>query len=119
VKTLSDMVGRSQVSGGNSPLDQRTDFMMMRRVEPGESLKAKLLTCEGNHAAEYQPATSDHLIRGLVDRLPQPDAIWPLDDRVKWLRTAVGIFDLVYKAGDDEHREISIAFVKQEAAHRQ
>jgi hypothetical protein len=44
--------------------------------------------------------------------LPQPDAIWSLDDRVKWLRTAVGIFDLVYKTGDDERREISVAFIK-------
>jgi hypothetical protein len=41
------MVGRNQISGGNTPLDQRTDFMMMRRVEPSESLKGKLLTCEG------------------------------------------------------------------------
>lgn len=112
MKTLSDMLDRNQASGGNSPLDQRTDYTMMRRVEPSESLKGKLLTCEGSHAAEYQPGTTDHLIRGLVDRLPQPDAIWPLDDRVKWLRTAVGIFDLVYKTGDDERREISVAFIK-------
>lgn len=119
MKTLSDIVGRKQEPGDNSPLDERTDFMMMRRVEPGESLKGRLLTGEGSHAAEYRPGITDHLIRGLVDRLPQPDAIWPLDDRAKWLRTAAGIFDLVYKAGEDERREISIAFVKQEAANRQ
>jgi hypothetical protein len=108
------MVGRKQEPGDNSPLDERTDFMMMRRVEPG-----RLLTSEGSHAGEYRPGITDHLIRGLVDRLPQPDAIWPIDDRAKWLRTAAGIFDLVYKAGEDERREISIAFVKQEAANRQ
>jgi hypothetical protein len=112
MKTLSDMVGRKHEPGDDMALDQRTDFMMTRRVEPGESLKGRLLTGEGNRAAEYQPGTTDHLIRGLVDRLPQPDAIWSLDDRVKWLRTAVGIFDLVYKTGDDELREISVAFIK-------
>jgi hypothetical protein len=114
MKTLSDMVGHNRASEANSPLDGRTDFMNMnmRKIQPSESLTEKLL-----HAAEYEHGITDHLIRGLVERLPKPDGIWPLDDRVKWLRTATGIFDLVYKAGDDEHREISIVLVNQGAAN--
>jgi hypothetical protein len=124
VMNLSDMVGRNQAPEGNRPLDKRTDFMNMRKIQPGESLTEKLLSSQASHissqashTAEYERGITDHLIRGLVDRLPKPDGIWPLDDRAKWLRTAAGIFDLVYKAGDGEHREISIAFVKQEAAN--
>ena len=47
--------------------------------------------------------------------LPKRDAIWPLRERVKWLRLAAGIFDLGYKASDGEQREINISVVKQEA----
>ena len=112
MKTLSDMVGHNRAPEANSVLDGRTDFLNMRKTQPNESLTEKLL-----HAAEYERGITDHLIRGLVERLPKPDGIWPLDDRVKWLRTATGIFDLVYKADDDERREISIAFTKQDAAN--
>ena len=58
----------------------------------------------------------DNLIRGLVDLLPKPDSVWPLDDRARWLRLAAAMFDVGYKAGDGEHREIGIACVKQDAA---
>jgi hypothetical protein len=111
MKVLSDMVGQNQAREAHSPLDGRTGFMNLRS-QPSESLTEKLL-----HAGEYERGITDHLIRGLVDRLPKPDCIWSLDDRAKWLRTAAGIFDLVYKAGDGEHREISIAFVSQGAAN--
>ena len=59
--------------------------MNTRKIQPSESLTDKLL-----HAAEYERGISGHLIRGLVERLPKPDSIWPLDDRAKWLRTAAG-----------------------------
>jgi hypothetical protein len=110
MKTLSDMVGHNRDPEANNPLDGRTDFMAMRMTQPRESLTEKLL-----HTAEYERGVTDHLIRGLVERLPKPDGIWALDDRVKWLRTATGIFDLVYKTDGDERREISIAFIKQAA----
>ena len=54
-------------------------------------------------------------IQGGVDRLPKPDSIWPLDDRAKWLRTAVSIFDLVYEPGQGEERGISVGLVKLDA----
>jgi hypothetical protein len=93
---------------GNGRLD-KTDFMNLRRLQPRE----KLANAQANHASEYQRGV-DNLIRGLVDLLPNPAGIWPLDDRAKWLRLAAGIFDLGYKAGDSEHNKISIVVVKPE-----
>ena len=123
VMNLSDMVGRKQTPEGNGPLHERTasppdykiDFTNMRRVQPEESLTKKVLSPQASHAAEYEHGV-DYLIRGLVDLLPKHDSIWPLDDRAKWLRLAVGIFDLGYKAGDGEHGDIRVVFVKQQAA---
>jgi hypothetical protein len=112
---LSDMVGRKQAAEGNGPLRTRTDFMNLRKFQPSESLTEKCT--QAIHAADYERGI-DNLIRGLVDLLPKPDSIWPLDDRAKWLRLAAGIFDLGYKAGDGEHREISVACIQQDAANQ-
>jgi hypothetical protein len=54
------------------------------------------------------------LIQGLVERLPKANGVWPLDDRAKWLRTAVSIFDLVYKADEGEGREIGVTLANHE-----
>jgi hypothetical protein len=91
--------------------------LMMSKVEAGDSLTAKLLVAQkpSAEAEESLPIRTDFLIRGLVERLPKPDGVWTLDDRAKWLRTAASIFDLVYKTGDGERGEISIASAKQEA----
>jgi hypothetical protein len=84
----------------------------MSRADPGESLAPlKFLDTQASDV-EANDRGTDFLIQGLVDRLPRPNAIWPVDDRVKWLRTAASIFDLVYKASDGEHREVSIVVVK-------
>ena len=120
---LSDMVaGRKQApedngplikrADFNSPLNERTGFMNMRKLQPIESFPG-----QASHGAEYERGI-DNLIQGLVGLLPKRDGIWPLEERAKWLRLAAGIFDLGYKAGDGEHKEISIAVVKQEAANR-
>ena len=82
--------------------------MNMRKFQPSESL-----TGQASHGAGYERGI-DNLIQGLVDLLPKRDGIWPLEERAKWLRLAAGIFDLGYKAGDGERREINIAVVKQE-----
>jgi hypothetical protein len=55
----------------------------------------------------------DPLIQGLMDRLPKRNGIWTLDDRAKWLRTAASIFGLVYKASEDEQREVGVVLIKQ------
>ena len=75
--------------------------MNMWKLQPSQSLTERLFRAQAERGI-------DNLIRGLVDLLPEPDSIWPIDDRAKWLRLAAGIFDLGYKAGDGEHREISI-----------
>jgi hypothetical protein len=77
-------------------------------------LAAKLLSAQKSDAEDTTSAT-DLLIQGLVERLPQANGVWSLDDRAKWLRTAVSIFDLVYKADDGEDREIGVVFAKQES----
>jgi hypothetical protein len=74
--------------------------LMLPRVEPSESLTAKLLVTQQSEAEEPECGRSDLLIQGLVERLPKPNGIWALDDRAKWLRTAASIFDLVYKVGE-------------------
>ena len=35
--------------------------------------------------------------RRLLQTLPDPEEDWPAAGRVKWLRTAANIFDLIYK----------------------
>ena len=93
---------------GNGPLD-KSDFMNLRRLQPRD----RLANAQANPPSEYQPGI-DNLMRGLVELLPKSDGIWPLYDRAKWLRLAAGIFDLGYKAGDGEHKSISIVVVKAE-----
>ena len=50
-----------------------------------------------------------------MERLPKANGVWPLDDRAKWLRTAVSIFDLVYKTDEGEHRDIGVTLANQES----
>src|SRR5262245_14435711 len=102
---LSDVVRASIVDGDVLELTstpEKTDFMSIRRkVQP-----AQVVT-----TPEYERGINN-LIQGLVDLLPKPGSDWPLDDRAKWFRLAIGIFDLGYKAaGDGKDSEISIAFV--------
>lgn len=41
-------------------------------------------------------ADLDPMILGLVKKLPPADSDWDVTERIKWLRTAANIFDLVY-----------------------
>jgi len=82
-----------------------------------EGLEPRILLDEGSAPADDDVnGTSDLLIRGLVNRLPKPDSTWSLDNRAKWLRTAASIFGLVYKANDNEQREISIDLAREQVA---
>jgi hypothetical protein len=107
---LSDVVRRKQASE-DRPLEltnplEKTDFMNIRRkVQPAQVLTEKARTTADNERG------INNLIQGLVDLLPKPGSDWSLDDRAKWFRLAVGIFDLGYKAADPKDKEISIAFV--------
>jgi hypothetical protein len=115
---LSDVVRRKQASE-DRPLEltnplEKTDFMNIRRkVQPAQVLTEKARTTADNERG------INNLIQGLVDLLPKPGSDWSLDDRAKWFRLAVGIFDLGYKATDGKDREISIAFVTHEPAKKE
>ncbi|MGD9502206.1 MAG: hypothetical protein AB7V40_06935 [Methyloceanibacter sp.] len=76
-------------------------------VTPLNLLGARIIDEEA--AAPANGGGSDLLIRGLVERLPAIDEVWPFAERVKWLRTAATIFALVYRPGDGEEGEIGVA----------
>ena len=57
---------------------------------------------------------TDPLIQGLLNRLPEPDSIWSLNDRVKWLRTAANIFGLIYKCREGEDKEVKLVLAKDD-----
>src|SRR6516164_2331330 len=47
--------------------------------------------------AERTCEMPDPLIQALVDKLPKPNTIWPIDDRASWLKAAAMAFNLIYK----------------------
>lgn len=114
---LSDV--RLKPASKDDPLEltnplEKTDFMNIRRkVQPAQVLTEKARTTVENERG------INNLIQGLVDLLPKPGSDWSLDDRAKWFRLAVGIFDLGYKAADGKDREISIAFVTHGLAKKE
>ena len=102
---LPDFLNRKQPPEGNGAQNKSAEFM-------NTGLIKKLRSSPANHTAEYDRGI-DRLVRELMDLLPEPDSIWSIDDRVKWLRLAEGIFDIGYKTGDGEQVEISIVAIKQ------
>jgi hypothetical protein len=92
--------------------------LLMHGLQSTESPSRDPLTARESDAADDACGAVDLLIQGLVNRLPRPDSTWSLDDRAKWLRTAAGIFGLVYKTRDGDHGEISIVLAKDESADR-
>ena len=47
----------------------------------------------------------DPLIQALVDKLPKPNTIWPIDDRASWLKAAAMAFNLIYKTNEREEQQ--------------
>jgi len=80
-----------------------------REKEPGENLP---VLC--NPQERMTDKSLDPLIQGLVNRLPEPDSIWSLNDRIKWLRTAANIFGLIYESGEGEDKEIKLVLAKDD-----
>ncbi len=109
-----DMFGPSP-KRGRAPLETRR--LKLPQVETNESQTApNSLGSQGADAADAGCGLTDLLIQGLVERLPEPDSIWSLDERAKWLRTAASVFDLVYKDRERERRAIGIAVASQDPA---
>ena len=112
MEKLSDFLGHKPQPEGNGAQNKSADFISPRKPQPNESLIEKLRGSPANHNVDYDRGI-DRLVQGLMDLLPKPDSIWPIEERVKWLRLAEGIFDIGYKTGDGEQGEISIVAVRQ------
>jgi hypothetical protein len=83
------------------------NLMKRRKLQFNQSLTDRLLSAQASHTAESDHRI-DNLLEGLVELLPNPNSVWTLNERVKWLRLAIAIFDLSYKVGDGRDREINI-----------
>ena len=83
------------------------NLMNVRKLQFNQSLTDRLLSAQASHTAESDQRI-DNLLEGLVELLPNPNSVWTLNERVKWLRLAIAIFDLSYKVGDGRDREINI-----------
>ena len=101
-----------QNRGWNAP-EVRSRLVLPRAEAPLPPTPLKLLGTQSS-APEADDRNTDLLIQGLLDRLPTPNTIWSLDDRVKWLRTAASIFGLVYQDSDGEQRELGVVVLKHE-----
>jgi len=112
MEKLSDFLGHKPQPEGNGAQNKSADFISPRKLQPNESLIEKLRGSPANYNVDYDRGI-DRLVQGLMDLLPKPDSIWPIEERVKWLRLAEGIFDIGYKTGDGEQGEISIVAVRQ------
>ena len=82
-----------------------------REKESGENLPV-LDLC--NPQERSTDKSLEPLIQGLVNRLPEPDSIWSLNDRVQWLRTASNIFGLIYKSREGEDKEVRLMLAKDD-----
>jgi hypothetical protein len=71
---------------------------LVSKTDPGpvENRVAERLHTTNQNDGEPRTGT-DPVIQALVDRLPQPNAIWSIDDRGKWLKAAAMAFNLIYK----------------------
>jgi len=74
--------------------------LVTRSVVPEETPVLTLVD-----TAEETYEVPDPLIQALVDKLPKPNAIWPIDDRAKWFKAAAMAFNLIYKTSEREERQ--------------
>jgi hypothetical protein len=81
------------------------NLMNVRKLQFNQSLTDRLLSAQASPESDHR---IDNLLEGLVELLPSPNSVWTLNERVKWLRLAIAIFDLSYKVGDGRDREINI-----------
>ena len=92
---ISDICARVDAQNERSRLVTRSD-------ERDETVLTLVDTAQRSEAA--LSATTDPLIQALVDKLPQPNSIWSIDDRANWLKALAMIFNVVYRNGRDEQR---------------
>jgi hypothetical protein len=79
--------------------------LVTRSAEPEEAPVLTLIdTADRSDASKM----SDPLIQALVDKLPEPNSIWSIDDRAKWLKAAAMAFNLVYRFPASEDLKQSV-----------
>jgi len=107
MNSFSDIVGRKQTQHA----DTDSPFQL-RKMESSRAAAARLTPQASDTEPEDEKRATDPLILGLLERLPKPGGTWCLEDRVRWLRTADSIFDLIYGSDDKSQKEIKIAVVE-------
>src|SRR5262249_53744966 len=74
-------------------------------VTRSEREKTPVLSLDTQRTGEMP----DPLIQALVDKLPKPNTVWPIDDRAKWLKAAAMAFNLIYKTSEREEQQSTSA----------
>ena len=95
---ISDIRTRVDAPNKTSPLVTRSN-------EPEEAPVLTLIETANRSDASRM---SDPLIQALVDKLPEPNSIWSIDDRAKWLKAAAMAFNLVYRFPASEDLKQSV-----------
>lgn len=88
---------------GRTPSGDAAETTVAGTNESGEP-KPK----NGNGGGDGWGTIQSPLLRGLIEKLPEPDAAWPNDLRRKWLVLAVNIFDSVYTGGDADSITVTL-----------
>ena len=96
ISTLRTGVKGSTTAFGATALNERSQ-LVTDGVEKRSSLTENRAQAASPSHAELHPGEPDPLIQALVDRLPQSDSIWSIDERAKWLKAAAMVFNLIYK----------------------
>jgi len=79
--------------------------LVTRSAQPEEAPVLSLIeTADRSDAGKM----SDPLIQALVDKLPEPNSVWSIDDRAKWLKAAAMAFNLVYRFPESEDLKQSV-----------
>lgn len=52
-------------------------------------------------------------IRGLLDKLPEPEGEWTISGRIKWLQTAANIFDLLYATDEEDAPGVEVKIKRE------
>lgn len=93
--------GLFELSGDRLSLPPGTSGAV-KEPPPGVQEQPKILNGGGNGGGNGSDGGDyDPFIVGLLRKLPSPDSVWLIRDRVKWLETAANVFDLIYKFEPD------------------
>jgi hypothetical protein len=93
IRTRVDTPERSRLVMRGAELSAEPDGTVLTLVDTDQRSEAE------------SSIMTDPLIQALVDKLPQPNSIWSIDDRAKWLKALAMIFSVVYRTDRDEHKQ--------------